>query len=164
MIVSRKYSWAIIVPGLILAISYFFANPGGISVYSTQKNYANVMGWLQQGLVDKGYEIEKIQPIDKGLGRAGININTYRVVFYNPKHTLTALQRKYPAFTVLLPLSITVAKENKNLKIIGSPYKLLLRSAKGHDLQATIKRWRKDSDDVIRQALKKAEPVLKNSL
>lgn len=149
-----------ILPGisvLVLVVVMLLPDPGGIRQYTSKKEYADIMSNLQQGLVDKGYEIEKIQPIDKGLGKAGLKIRTYRVIFFNPKHTMNAVQEKYPAFSALLPLSITVAREKNRLRIVGTPFRMLIKNAEGKDLKALVRRWQQDSEKVIKKALKNSE-------
>ncbi len=157
----NKTRHTIVALSLILGILYFslLSDKGGIKEYQTNKDYADVMMNLQQGLIDKGYEIEKVQPIDNGLAKAGLNIKTYKVIFFNPRFTLEAIQNKYPGFSALLPLSITVAKEDGNIKIVSSPFKFLTNAAHGQDLRALIKLWEQHSDNIIQKALKQSETV-----
>jgi len=123
------------------------------SGYESEKDYSQVMTKLQEGLIAKGYEIEKIQPIDKGLEKAGLKIEKYRVIFFNPKNSLVNIQNKFPRFSTLLPLSITIAKQNDKLKIIGAPYQLLLKNTSNIELIAQIKQWQHDSEQIIKSAL-----------
>ena len=157
----NKHSLLILMIASALLVTIKISGNGGIKEYTSKKEYADIMTYLQQGLIDKGYEIEKIQPIDRGLAKAGKKINVYRIIFFNPRHTQDAVQRKYPGFSALLPLSITVAKEKNKIRIISGPYKFMVNSAKGDDLRALVKLWQHDSDKVIKHAIKTSESTFK---
>jgi len=160
--ITSLFSLAVILAIVAASLLYLFgSNPGGIREYSSSKDYSEIMTHLQLGLISHGYEIEKIQPIDKGLARAGKKIETYRIIFFNPRHTIGAIQRKYPGFSALLPLSITVAKHKNKIVIVSSPYKFLSRAARGKDIRALVKLWQQDSDSIIKQALKQSETPFK---
>jgi len=159
----NKIQHSVVILSLVLGILYFslLSDKGGIKEYRTNKDYANVMTHLQQGLLDKGYEIEKVQPIDNGLAKAGLKIKAYKVIFFNPRYTLDAIEHKYPGFSALLPLSITVAQEKGSIKIVSTPFKFLTNAAHGKDLRALIKLWELHSDNIIKKALKESEAVFK---
>jgi len=142
----------IIVLGLILIFLYFYQSKS-IRNYATGKDYSVVMTHLQEGLIKRGYEIEKIQPIDQGLKKAGFEIEKYRVIYFNPKHSIESIQKKHPKFSALLPLSITLAVESDSLKITGAPFKLLLKSTNDKVLLSQIRKWKKDSEQIIKEAL-----------
>ena len=132
---------------------YVFVNRSSIPEYVTEKDYNHVMTSIQEGLLKRGYKIEKIQPIDQGLAKAGLKIQKYRVIFYHPKQSIELIQKKYPKFSALLPLSITIAKDKDKLKIIDMPYRILYENAKQKDLISQIKLWEKDSKEIIKNAL-----------
>lgn len=71
-----------------LSLVVYIDQNSGVPIYKSDKKYAEVMVAIQNGLINRGYKIEAIQPIDRGLKKAGYNIPTYRVVFYYPQHDL----------------------------------------------------------------------------
>lgn len=125
----------------------------GVPIYKSDKKYAEVMAAIQNGLINRGYKIEAIQPIDRGLKKAGYNIPTYRVVFYYPEHDLAWIQARHPHLSALLPLSIIVAKRNKQLLVTGPPYRFLIKHTDNPILLLMIKQWQSDSNQIIKNAL-----------
>ncbi|VAW77819.1 hypothetical protein MNBD_GAMMA12-1084 [hydrothermal vent metagenome] len=140
---------------IILAIILIPAK-SDIQEYHSDKDYSDIMANIQQGLIDQGYEIEKVQAVNIGLAKAGFTIQPYKVIFFNPKHTLSAIHLKYPGFSALLPLSITVAKEDEQVRIVSSPFKFLINAAPKQDLRALVKIWKQHSHTIIVKALKES--------
>lgn len=137
---------------LMVFAGYLFRT-GSISNYETKRDYLEVMVNVQEGLLARGYKIEKIQPIDRGLKKEGLNVAPYRVIFYYPTTEFSSIQTRYPKFSALLPLSIIIAQQDNKLKITGPPYGFILKHANDRQLYSLVKKWQKDSEQIIKNAL-----------
>jgi uncharacterized protein (DUF302 family) len=146
---------------LVIAIIGVLVYKGGqsLEIYETGKDYSEVMTEIQEGLIKRGYEIEKIQPIDKGLAKSGYEIEKYRVIFFNPKSDIRWIRKNHPKFTVFFPLTITIAKQKGKIKIINTPFRLLLKNANNDELKRIIRKWEKESHEIIANAIKRDVPV-----
>lgn len=136
---------------LVLLAVMIHRDNNGIATRSTTKDFDSVMTELQEALLKRGYSINKIQPVDKGLAKAGYTLDTYKVIFYQKTEDMAEIKSLHPEFTAFLPLTFTLVKNRDSVSIIGMPFNMLLKNAPSKSIRRLVKKWRKDSNAIVRE-------------
>ena len=132
---------------------YLFHNRNSPATSYTVRDFDITMTEVQEGLLKRGYTIDKIQPIDKGLDKAGYKLENYRVIFYRNKIDSKRIHNSHPEFTTLLPLTLTIVKDKHGTKIISTPYKMLLKNAPADYIKRLVLKWKKDSREIVKEVI-----------
>jgi uncharacterized protein (DUF302 family) len=122
----------------------------------SQNDFPDTMTKVQQELANKGYTVTRIQALDQGLGKAGYTIDRYRIIFFGDPLDFDIVQQRYPQFTVLLPLSITVYEDEDKIYLQSMPFDMLKKASRDREYLAMVSRWQSDIDKVI---LKATSPI-----
>ncbi len=132
---------------------------GRIATLNSAKDFDSVMTELQEALLKRGYSIRKIQPVDKGLAKAGYALDTYKVVFYQNAEDMKKIKSRHPEFIAFLPLSFTLVKNKNGVRVISMPFNLLLKNAPSKRIRRLVKKWRRDSDAIVREIGRSPPPA-----
>ena len=71
-------------------------------------DYPEAMMFVQQQLHKRGYQISRIQHVDKGLQSRGYESLRYRVIFFGRPQEVALIKAKHSALIPFFPLNITV--------------------------------------------------------
>lgn len=97
------------------------AGPGaaaeGLIERDLDLEYPEAMAYLQTAIRDAGYELQFIQPVDRGLRRRGVDAEELRVLHVLPPDTASARAAAHPDLAPLLPLRITLYRERGALRV-----------------------------------------------
>lgn len=120
----------------------------------SHNDFPDTMTRVQQELTNKGYKITRIQTLDQGLEKAGYDIDKFRILFFGNALDFDIIQKRYPRYTVFLPLSISVYEENGGIYIQSMPFSMMKEATRNREYLAMVNRWQYDVDQAIHKAAK----------
>jgi len=105
---------ALIALALIVATAPATASP--VSAIKTG-NMQTALDDLSLALIDHGYELVKVQPIDHALVKRGYSDPGIRLAFVGKEEQVRQALATDPALLSLLPLRLTLEQENGRIRI-----------------------------------------------
>jgi len=105
---------ALIALALIVATAPAAASP--VSAIKTG-NMQTALDDLSLALIDHGYELVKVQPIDHALVKRGYSDPGIRLAFVGKEEQVRQALATDPALLSLLPLRLTLEQENGRIRI-----------------------------------------------
>jgi len=118
----------------------------------SHNDFPDTMMRVQQELTKRGYEITRIQTLDLGLEKAGYDINKYRILFFGNALDFDIIQKRYPEYTVFLPLSISVYEDDGEIYLQSMPFSMMKKATRDREYLAMVNRWQSDVDQAIHSA------------
>ena len=115
-------------------------------------DFPDTMMRVQQELTNRGYKITRIQTLDQGLGKAGYEIDKYRILFFGNALDYDIIQKRYPQFSVFVPLSISVYEDDGDIYIQSMPFSMMKKASNDREFLAMVHRWQTDVDQAIHKA------------
>ena len=104
---------------------------------------------LQSTLKKYNHTLSRVQRVDIGLTAKGYKTDKYRIVFYGNAEEIRQLADKYPKLIPYLPHKIAIfAEEEETMLVAVNPE--MLFDTKDPKLQATLKKWHKDLQLILK--------------
>ena len=105
---------ALIAMALVVATAHAAASPVSVSKTGTMQT---ALDDLSLALIDHGYQLVKVQPIDHALVKRGYTDPGIRLAFVGKEEQVLQALATNPALLSLLPLRLTLENENGRIRI-----------------------------------------------
>ena len=104
---------------------------------------------LQSTLKKYNHTLSRVQRADIGLTAKGYKTDKYRIVFYGQANEIRQLADEYPQLIPYLPHKIAIFAEEEETMLVAVNPEMLFQ-ADDPDLQATMKKWHNDLQQIFK--------------
>ncbi len=104
---------------------------------------------LQSTLKKYNHTLSRVQRVDIGLTTKGYKTDKYRIVFYGQANEIRQLADEYPQLIPYLPHKIAIFAEEEETMLVAVNPEMLFQ-ADDPDLQATMKKWHNDLQQIFK--------------
>lgn len=104
---------------------------------------------LQSTLKKYNHTLSRVQRVDIGLTAKGYKTDKYRIVFYGQANEIRQLADEYPQLIPYLPHKIAIFAEEEETMLVAVNPEMLFQ-ADDPDLQATMKKWHNDLQQIFK--------------
>ena len=118
--------------------------------------YPEAMMFVQAQLHKRGYQVSRIQHVDKGLQSRGYESLRYRVVFFGRSQEVALIKTKHAALIPFFPLNITVFEKEDYTGVSAIDPMTIQRLYGPAILPEKFKEWSRDIHAIV-QAFKSCD-------
>ena len=136
---------------LLLIATSALAAPSSGELYlnrHTELAYEELSAQLQGALLEEGWTVHFVQPVDEGLASRGHQVGLYRVLVVEPEGAGEAIA-KDASLAALLPLRITVYDDGAGLALSTTRPSVLARAVKDPALQRRLADWDRALHEIL---------------
>lgn len=120
-----------------------------IMMVRTTLEFPEAMTALQNAIVNQGYQLARVQHVDRGLRRAKYKTDKYRVVFFGKYKELKKITKIAPDLSPYLPLKISIFAENDQTLLVTLSPEMLKQFYPNRALHGYFNRWQKDIEAIL---------------
>lgn len=137
--------------GMLLALGCFNAVADSFVYAEREADYRVALDELSVAIMDQGFTLVKIQPVDKGLHSKGYEVNEgYKLIFFSNKDMEAKALKIAPEMATLLPLKVILYQEEG--KVVAGAY--VLDSWRQVFDSEAAQEWIRHADRDVRSILK----------
>ena len=136
---------------LLLACNAAVADDAFISA-KRQEDYHVALDELSVAIMDKGYTVVKIQPVDQGLRSKGYPLyENYKVVFFGNEELEQQAIAAAPELATLLPLKVVLYQDQGRVVATTQQLESWRKVFPSRQAQAVLQRFDRDLQAILEQ-------------
>lgn len=149
----RWKNWLATISILLTVLSASTVYADDLIMVRSRQVFPDAMTNLQQAIINRGYQLIRVQRVDVGLTASGFKTDKYRLVFFGDKYMMEELPNKYPELIPYLPLKIVIfAEEDQTLILAMNPVILEKYYPDNPELARAFNQWKKDLELILYEA------------
>ncbi|MCK4951495.1 MAG: DUF302 domain-containing protein [Gammaproteobacteria bacterium] len=151
----RRKFWFAAISILLIVLSTSPVHADDLIMVRSTQAFPEAMTNLQHAIINRGYQLIRVQRVDIGLTASGFKTDKYRLVFFGDKYMMEELPNKYPELIPYLPLKIVIYAEEDQTLILGmNPVNLEKYYPDNPELARAFNQWKKDLESILHEAQK----------
>lgn len=144
---TRRYIFCNVI--VLLSLTSMPAQAQDILTVRTDLGFDFAMSFLQGNIESHGYTVAHVQRCDRGLNKAGLDTDLYRVIFLGKHDEIRELAENRPELAPFLPLKIAIFAEGEHTIISTINPSALNRFFPDESLQRQFRRWEIDLRSIL---------------